>query len=108
MIRESLWYQYGRGVGDVLRGILRFIYTVARFLKPMAIQGTQTLLKSSSEAIKEGATINNVIKSTIQPTVNTVLNATVDHIASKLIQLRDNNDAAPQPNPLIVCLRLSK
>ena len=46
-------YQYGQGVGDVLRGKLQFVPMVARFLKPVAIKGAQTLLKSGSEAIKK-------------------------------------------------------
>ena len=45
-------YQYGQGLGDVLRGILQFFPMVARFLKQVAIKGAQTLLKSGSEAIK--------------------------------------------------------
>ena len=95
-------YQYGQGVGDVLRDILQFILKVARFLKPVAIKGAQTLLKSGSKAITEGATIKDVSKSTLTPTVGSVLGATVDQVASKLIQMRHNNDAAPPPNPPIV------
>ena len=59
-------FQYGQGVGDVLRGIWRFIPTVAWFLKPVALKGAQTLLKSGSEAIKEGATVKDVIKSSLK------------------------------------------
>ena len=77
-------------------------FKVARFLKPVVIKGAQTLLKSGSEAIKEGATFNDVIKSTLTPTVGAVLGATVDQVASKLIQMHDNNNAAPPPNPPIV------
>ena len=102
VFRGTSRYQYGQGVGNVLRGILRFIPTVAQFLKPVAIKGAQTLLKSGSEAIKEGATIKDVIKSTLKPTVGAVLGATVDQVASKLIQMRDNNDTGPPPNPPIV------
>ena len=50
-------YQYGQGLGDVLHGILKFIPKVARFLKPVVMKGAQTLPKSGSEAIKEGATV---------------------------------------------------
>ena len=78
-------YQYGQGVGDVLRSILQFVPTVARFLKPVAIKGAQILLKSGSKAIKEGATFKDVIKSTLTPTMGAVLSATVDQVASKLI-----------------------
>ena len=75
---------------------------MARFLKPVAIKKAQTLLKSGSEAIKEGATVKDVIKSTLSPTVGAVIGAMVDQVASKLIQMRDNHDAALPPNRLIV------
>ena len=88
----------------MLRGILRFVLKVARFVKPVAIKGAQTFLKSGSEDIKEGVTINDVIKFTLKPTVGAVLGARVDQDASTLIQMRDNNDAAPPPNPIIVVL----
>ena len=48
-----------------------------------------------SEAIKEFATISDVIKITLTQTVGAVLDATVDQIATKHIQMRDNNDIAP-------------
>ena len=59
-------YQNGQGVGDVLRGIVRFISRVAQFFKPVAMKGVQTLLKAGSKAIKEGATVKDVIKSTLK------------------------------------------
>ena len=86
----------------MLRGILRYIPKVARFFKPVAINGAQTFLKSGSEAIKEGATIKDVIKSTLTATVGAILDATVNQVASKLIQMRDNNEAAWPFNPTIV------
>ena len=55
-------YQYGQGIGDVLRGIWRFF-------RPVAVKGAQTLLKAGSEAIKEGPTVNEVLKSTLKPTM---------------------------------------
>ena len=60
------------------------------------------MLKAVSETIKEGATVKDIIKSTIQPTVGAVLGATVDQVASKLIEMRDKHDTAPPPNPPIV------
>ena len=102
VFRKTSRYQYGQGIGDVLRSIWRFIPSVARFLKPVAIKDAQTLLISGSEAIKEGATVKDVIKSALKPTVGAVLGATVDQVASNLIQMRDNHDSAPPPNPPIV------
>ena len=65
-------YQYGQGLVDVLHGIVKFIPKVARFLKPVVMKDAQTLLKAGSEAVKEGATVNDVIKSTLKPTVGAV------------------------------------
>ena len=55
MFRGASRYQYGAGFGDVLRGMWRFF-------KPVAIKAAQTLLRAGSEAIKEGATVEDVIK----------------------------------------------
>ena len=95
-------YQYCQGLGDVLLGIVPFIPRVAQFFKPMAMKGVQTLLKAGSEAIREGATVKDVIKFTLKPTVGAVLSVTVDQVASKLIEMRDNRKNAPPPNPPIV------
>ena len=65
VFRGKSRYKYGQGLGDVLRGIVHFIPRVAQFLKPVAMKGVQTLLKAGSEAIKEGATVKEVIKSTL-------------------------------------------
>ena len=101
-------YQYGQGLGDVLRGIVHFISRVAQFLKPMAIKGVQTFLKAGSEAIKEGSTVKDVIKSTLKPTVGAVFGATVDQVASKLIEMRNNQNDAPPPNPPIMLPELNQ
>ena len=90
VFRVTSRYQYGQNLGDVCRGIVRFISKMAQFLTPVAIKGAQTLLKADSKAIKEGSTIKDVIKSTLKPTVVTVLGATVDQVASKLIEIRNN------------------
>ena len=68
----------------------------------MVMKGAQTLLKAESEAIKEGATLKDVVKSVLKPTTGAVLGATVDQVASKLLKMRDNHDSAPPPNPPIV------
>ena len=101
-------YQYGLGISDVLHVILKFIPKVARFLKPVVIKGAQTLLKAGSEAIKEGDTVNDVIISTLTPTVEAVLKPTVDQVASKLIEIRNNQNNAPTSNPPIVLPELNQ
>ena len=95
-------YHYGQGLGNVLRGIVRFIPRGSQFFKPVAMNGVHTLLKAGSEAIKEGATVKDVIKSTLRTKVGAVLRATVDQVASKLIEMRDNKNDAPSPKPPIV------
>ena len=75
---------------------------VTQFLKPVAIKSIQTFIKAGSEAIKEGATVKDVTMSTLKPTVGAVLGATVDQVASKLIEMRNNQNDAPPPNPPIM------
>ena len=72
------------------------------------MKGIQTILKAGSEAIKEGATVIDVIKSTLKPTVGAVLGATVDQVASKLIEMRNNQNDAPQSNPPIMLPELNQ
>ena len=105
---ETSRYQYGQGFGDVLRNIVQYLPRVTQFLKPVAIKGIQTLLKVGIEAIKEGATVKDVIKSTLKPTVGAVLGATVDQVASKLIEMRNNPNDAPPPNPPIMLPELNQ
>ena len=66
------------------------------------MNGIQTFFKAGSEAIKDGVTVKDVIKFTLKPTVGAVLGVTVDQVASKLIERRNNQNDAPPPNPPIM------
>ena len=99
---ETFRYQYGQGLGDVLRGIVWFITKIAQFIKPVAIKEAQTLLKAGRKAITECATVKYVINSTLKHTVGAVSVATVDQDASKLIEMQNNQNDAPLLNPPIV------
>ena len=68
--------------------------------------GVQTLLKAGIEAIKESATVKDVIKSTLIPMLDAVVCASGDQVAFKLSEMRDNQNDAPPPNPPIVVLEL--
>ena len=68
----------------------------------MAIKNVLTVLKSNSKAIKDNATVKEVIKSTFKFTVGTVLSATVTQVASTLIEMRDEQNDAHPTNPHIV------
>ena len=80
--------QYGGGFGDVIRGIWRFF-------RPVAIKGAQTLLKAGSEAIKDGATVKEVLSSTLKPALGAVLGATAEQVANHFTS--DKPTAAPPP-----------
>jgi len=82
--------QYGSGIGDVFRGIWRFF-------RPVAMKGAQTLLKAGSEAIKDGATVKDVLTSTLKPTLGAVLGATAEQVASRFGA--EKPSAAPPPAP---------
>jgi hypothetical protein len=83
-------HHYGAGLGDVIRGIWRFF-------RPVAMSGAKTLLKAGSEAIKDGATIKDVLSQTLKPTVGTMLSATAEQVANRLAA--DQPAAAPPPGP---------
>ena len=87
---------------------MRFIPGVKQFLKLVAIKSVQTSFKANSEAIKDGATVKDVIKFTLKPTVGAILNATVDLVASKLIEMRNNQNDAFPPNPPIMVPELNQ
>ena len=70
--------------------------------------GAQNLLKAGSETINEGTTVRDVIKSTFKPTVGAVLGATVDQVASKLIEMGNNENDAASSNPPIVLPELNQ
>ena len=101
-------YKYGQGIGDIFRTIVRYSPRVAQFLIPVAMKGIHSLLKAGSEAIKDGATVKDVIKFTLKPTVGAVLCATVDQVASNLIEMRNNQNDALIANLPIMLTELSQ
>jgi len=82
---------YGAGLGDVLRGIWRFF-------RPVAMSGAKTLLKAGSEAIRDGATVKDVLSQTLKPTVGSIMSATAEQVANRLAA--DQPTAAPPPGPV--------
>ena len=61
----------------------------------MAKQGFEAFLSAGGESMKEGATWKQGLKSSIKPTIGTVLSAMADQIAD------ENPAAAPPPGPPI-------
>ena len=101
-------YQYGQELDNVLHAILKFIQKVARFLKPVVMKNAQTLLKPGSKAIKVNVTVKDVIKSTLKPTLEAVLGASVDKVAYKLIEMRNNQNNKPSSNPPILLQEINQ
>ena len=79
-------YQNGGGFGDVMKGILKRFWPVAK-------QGFAAFLRAGGESMKEGATWKEALKSSIKPTIGSVLTATADQIAE------EKPAAAPPPGP---------
>ena len=66
----------GGGFGDVMKGLLRRFWPVAK-------QGFAEFLRAGGESMKEGATWKEALNSSIKPTIGTVLSATADQIAEQ-------------------------
>ena len=66
------------------------------------MKGIETFWKAGSKSIKKGATVKDVIKFTLKPKFGAVLGVTVDQVASKLTEMRNNQHDAPPPNPPIM------
>ena len=79
-------YQNGGGFGNVMKGILKRFWPVAK-------QGFAAFLRAGGESMKEGATWKEALKSSIKPTIGSVLTATADQIAE------EKPAAAPPPGP---------
>lgn len=66
---------------NICCGIFWFIQTNAQFTKSITIQKALNYLNAGSENIKEGATLNKVMKSTLDAAVTTVVGTTVDQVS---------------------------
>ena len=74
----------------------------------MVITNAQTLRKAGSKAIKEGATVKDVMRSTIKPTVRAVSEATVHQVPFNLIEMLNNQDVATPYNTSIFLPELNQ
>jgi len=84
--------QKGDGLGDILRGAWRFF-------RPVAMNGARTLLKAGGEALKDGATVQEVLTNTLKPAIGSVLATTAEQVTNRF--LIDKPTAAPGPAPAI-------
>ena len=82
--------EYGAGLGDVLKGLWRFF-------RPVAAAGAKSLLQASSQAMNEGASVKEILKASLKPTMGAVLGATTDQVLSRLNE--DKPLSAPPPGP---------
>ena len=86
------YQQHGGGLGDMFRGIWRWV-------KPVAQKGLEALLRSGGESMSQGSTWKEALKSSLKPTLGAVLTATADQVASKPHE--EPPAAAPPPGPPI-------
>lgn len=63
--------QSGEGLGDILRGIFRF-------LAPIALRGISTFAGHTLDAHQKGATFSEAAKSALNPTLRTVVGGVAD------------------------------
>ena len=84
--------QRGKGIGDLLRGIVRFF-------RPVARTGLKTLLTAGSEAIKDGASVKDILSNTLKPIISSILTSTAEQVSNML--LADKPATAPPPAPEI-------
>lgn len=88
VFRGSSRYQYGEGLGDVLRGFWRMF-------RPVLVRGAQTALKAGGEALTNTSSLKDVLRSTIKPTVGSLLGATAEQLSKHMSDER--SAAAPPP-----------
>jgi len=88
VFRGSSRYQYGEGLGDVLRGFWRMF-------RPVLVRGAQTALKAGGEALTNTSSLKDVLRSTIKPTVGSLLGATAEQLVKHMSDER--SAAAPPP-----------
>jgi hypothetical protein len=92
VFRGSSRYQYGEGLGDVLRGFWRMF-------RPVLVRGAQTALKAGGEALTNTSSLKDVLRSTIKPTVGSLLGATAEQLSMHISDERLT--AAPPPGSLL-------
>ena len=84
--------QQGQGIGDLIQGAWRFC-------RPIIFKGTAAASKAGGKALKDCATVKEIITNTLKPTVNTVLAITSEQVANYF--LPDMPTAAQGPTPII-------
>ena len=84
--------QHRQGIGDIIRGTWRFC-------RPIIFKGTAAALKAGGEALKDGATVKEIIINTLKPTGGTLLATTLEQIPNHFLAFKPT--AAPRPAPII-------
>ena len=89
VFRGTSRYQYGAGVGDVLRSNWRFVFPLAKY-------GLATLMKVGGESNMQNGNVMGALKAVIKPTVGSLIKSTGE------IERRMDSAAsstAPPPEP---------
>ena len=84
--------QHGQGIEDIIRGAWRFICQII-------VKITAAAFKDGGEALKDGATVKEIITNMLTPIVGTILATTSEQVANHF--LSDKPTAATGPAPII-------
>jgi hypothetical protein len=73
-------YQYGEGLGDILRGIGRFLLPI---FAPVAARAATSFINNASTGLSEGRNIGDAAKAALLPTIGDTVNEAKDVIVRR-------------------------
>ena len=77
VFRGTSRYQYGAGVGDVLKSIWKFIF-------PVIARGASSFLRYGGDALVQNGNVKDALKAAIKPALGTMIKTTGEEIARRV------------------------
>ena len=72
--------QYGNGLGDILRGIGRFLFPI---ISPIAARAASSFITNTSDGINQGKSFGESAKGAFAPALSETINAAKDQVMGK-------------------------